>query len=175
MPYTASNRRNRSLMTLPRWGQKVLLLAIIPVPLLVHSCATLPLGYSGLYVTRVATSATKPYITCLLSYTFINLLHSITPPVCMYHHPRVSSHQYLYFGLFACTFTPVYKVINTFTLACMYVPSARSGYSILCVPSSACFYMLLPRISHLYSGLYVASPSATPADQPGPRQCPPPS
>ena len=32
MPYTASNRRNRSLMTLPRWGQKVLLLAIIPVP-----------------------------------------------------------------------------------------------------------------------------------------------
>ena len=33
MPYTASNRRNRSLMTLPRWGQKVLLLAIIPVPL----------------------------------------------------------------------------------------------------------------------------------------------
>ena len=32
MPYTASNRRNRSLMTLPRWGRKVLLLAIIPVP-----------------------------------------------------------------------------------------------------------------------------------------------
>ena len=35
LPYnavTASNRRNRSLMTLPRWGRKVLLLAIIPVP-----------------------------------------------------------------------------------------------------------------------------------------------
>ena len=32
MPYTASNRRNRSLMNLPGWGQKVLLLAIIPVP-----------------------------------------------------------------------------------------------------------------------------------------------
>ena len=35
LPYnavTASNRRNRSLMTLPEWGQKVLLLAIIPVP-----------------------------------------------------------------------------------------------------------------------------------------------
>ena len=31
-PNTAFNRRNRSLMTLPRWGQKVLLLAIIPVP-----------------------------------------------------------------------------------------------------------------------------------------------
>ena len=31
MPYTASNRRNRSLMTLPGWGRKVLLLAIIPV------------------------------------------------------------------------------------------------------------------------------------------------
>ena len=35
LPYnavTASNLRNRSLMTLPEWGQKVLLLAIIPVP-----------------------------------------------------------------------------------------------------------------------------------------------
>ena len=35
LPYnavTASNRRNRSLMTLPGWGRKVLLLAIIPVP-----------------------------------------------------------------------------------------------------------------------------------------------
>ena len=32
MPYTASSRRNRSLMTLPRGGRKVLLLAIIPVP-----------------------------------------------------------------------------------------------------------------------------------------------
>ena len=36
LPYNAvaaSNRRNRSLMTLPGWGRKVLLLAIIPVPL----------------------------------------------------------------------------------------------------------------------------------------------
>ena len=32
MPYIASNRRDRSLMTLPIWGRKVLLLAIIPVP-----------------------------------------------------------------------------------------------------------------------------------------------
>ena len=30
--YTASNRRNRSLMTLPGWGRKVLLLAITPMP-----------------------------------------------------------------------------------------------------------------------------------------------
>ena len=30
--YTAFNRRNRSLMTLPGRGRKVLLLAIIPVP-----------------------------------------------------------------------------------------------------------------------------------------------
>ena len=37
MPYTASNRRNRSLMILPGWGQKVLLLAIIQVPHVQHS------------------------------------------------------------------------------------------------------------------------------------------
>ena len=39
LPYnavTASNRRNRSLMTLPGWGRKVLLLAIIPVPRILH-------------------------------------------------------------------------------------------------------------------------------------------
>ena len=34
MPNTAFNRRNRSLMTLPGWGRKVLPLAIIPVPLM---------------------------------------------------------------------------------------------------------------------------------------------
>ena len=33
MPYTACNRRNRSLKTLPGWGRQVLLLAIIPLPL----------------------------------------------------------------------------------------------------------------------------------------------
>ena len=38
MPYTASNRRNRSLVTLPRWGGKVLLLEII----LVHHRNILP-------------------------------------------------------------------------------------------------------------------------------------
>ena len=32
MPYTAFNKQIRSLMTLPGWGRKVLLLAIIPVP-----------------------------------------------------------------------------------------------------------------------------------------------
>ena len=37
MPYRAFNRRNRSLMTFPGWGRKVLLLAIIPVPLNISS------------------------------------------------------------------------------------------------------------------------------------------